>query len=73
MIIFHKYEIRLMPGKTALELYAPNWGKGRTKQELSGPALRPSSAPPAGGGFPTQVSQSGTDSGRHPSRSRAVY
>ena len=27
MIIFHKYEIRLMPGKTALELYAPNWEK----------------------------------------------
>ena len=25
MIIFHKYEIRLVPGKTALELYAPNW------------------------------------------------
>lgn len=33
MIIFHKYEIRLEPGKTALELYAPNWEQAERSKE----------------------------------------
>lgn len=68
MIIFHKYEIRLMPGKTALELYAPNWEKAEQSKNyqdlLSVHHPRRLQVVDS----PTQVSQSGTDSGRHPSK-----